>query len=77
VTRFWFFSRGGTVLVATAECGGPGAARRLALDYNREPGPLGRVDLIADASIIGEATIQISLEAAPTQLPPVDRAGDE
>jgi hypothetical protein len=49
VTRFWFFGSGGTVFISTAECGGLKAAKLLALDYNRQPGPLGAIDLIVDA----------------------------
>jgi hypothetical protein len=67
--RFWFFARGGAVLIAAADCSGPEAAVRLARDYNRQPGPAGPVDLITDNKAPGNARQRIAIEAASDVLP--------
>jgi hypothetical protein len=73
MTRFWFFGGGGKIFISTAECAGLELARRLAFDYNRQPGSLGPIDLITDAKVPAEATQRVKVDVAPPLKP---RAGD-
>jgi len=63
--KFWFFGGGGSTFVAAAECATEEGARRLALDYNRQPGPLGSVDLIADNPDPDHATVRLTVGKSP------------
>jgi hypothetical protein len=59
--RYWFFAGGGHVFVLSADCRNLDDALAVARNYNRHPGPQGRIDLITDRPTVDEARCRVVL----------------